>query len=284
VKWRSLEESAQENTTGTLRDSYSQRKELIEKYVPADIQAVHARVVEELKHSGIADRALKPGNAAPQFELQDRNGKLVRSSQLLETGPMVVCFFRGRWCPFCVGQVEAMNAILPQLREMGASLVGISPQTVHQNSLMADQHKLSFSLLSDTGNHLARQFGLVYLVPEYQREVYKRVFVNLPFVNGDASWELPIPATYIVWRERHNHEGHEGTRRKTAQTQTQQTQSQEAELQQKQTPKDQNPLVQSTVVGELQHVGSVIYASANPDYTDRPEPADILKRVAQLLS
>jgi peroxiredoxin len=274
VKWRSLEESAQENTTRTLREIYSQRKQLIEKYVPADIQAVHARVVEELKHSGIAERAVKPGDAAPQFELQDHNGKLVRSSQLLETGPLGVCFFRGRWCPFCIGQAEAMNAIVPQLRELGASLVGISPQTVHQNSLMADQHKLCFSLLSDAGNHIARQFGLVYRVPEYQQEVYKRVFVNLPFVNGDASWELPIPAAYIVWRERHNHEGHEGTRRKTPQRETQQAQ----------TPEEQASKMQSLASGHSQQPGTLIYASANPDYTDRPEPSDILKCVAQLLS
>ncbi|HEV2699869.1 MAG TPA: peroxiredoxin-like family protein [Terriglobales bacterium] len=279
MKWRSLEESAQENTTRTLREIYSQRKQLIEKYVPADIQAVHARVVEELKHSGVAERTLKRGDAAPQFELQDHNGKLLRSSQLLETGPLGVCFFRGRWCPFCIGQAEAMNAIVPQLRELGASLVGISPQTVHQNFLMADQHKLQFPLLSDAGNHVARQFGLVYRVPEYQREVYKRVFVNLPFVNGDASWELPIPAAYIVWRERHNHEGHEGTRRKTAQNQ--QTQ---VETQKRQTPTEQVPQTQSLATGHSQQPGTVIYAGANPDYTDRPEPSDILKCVAQLLS
>ena len=63
---------------------------------------------------------------------------------------------------------------------------------------MADQHKLQFALLSDKGNQVARQFGLVYQVPDYQKEIYRSAFVNLPFINGDESWELPMPATFII--------------------------------------------------------------------------------------
>ena len=207
----------------SLRETYAERKELIAKYVPAEIQAIHARVVEELKQSGITERALHSGDKAPSFELPDHNGKIVRSSELLATGRLVACFFRGRWCPFCVGQMEVMNAIYPKIKESGASLVAISPQTVQQSYFMEDQHKLRFPLLSDAGNKVAREFGLVYRVPEYQQEIYRRVFVNLPFVNGDDGWELPIPATFILGRN-----------------------------------------------------GTLLYASANPDYTDRPEPAEIV--------
>ena len=138
---------------------------------------------------------------SPSFELQDSDGTLVRSTDLLREGLLVVCFFRGRWCPFCVGQMEAMNAIVPQIKERGAQLIAISPQTVHQSYLMADQHRLRFPLLSDAENNVAKQFGLVYRVPEYQQEIYQRAFVNLPLVNGDASWELPIPATYVIDRD-----------------------------------------------------------------------------------
>jgi len=132
--------------------------------------------------------------------VQDHNGKQVNSAELLQAGPVVMCFFRGRWCPFCVAQLEAMNLILPQIQQAGASLVAISPQTVHQSFLMADQHQLRFRLLSDTSNAAARQFGLVYRVPDAQQALYRRTFVNLAFINGDASWELPIPATFIIDR------------------------------------------------------------------------------------
>jgi peroxiredoxin len=69
---------------------------------------------------------------------------------------------------------------------------------VKQSFFMADQHKLRFPLLSDAGNQVARQFGLVYRVPEDQQAILRRSFINLPLANGDESWELPIPATYIV--------------------------------------------------------------------------------------
>jgi peroxiredoxin len=204
MKWRSLDHSIPANEACPLRDTYAERKELIAKYVPADVQAVHARVVDELRQLGIVQRALKPGDAAPDFELTNHNGKPVRASELLDRGPLVICFFRGRWCPFCVGQMEAMNAVLPQLQELGTSIVAISPQTVHQSYLMADQHKLRFAMLSDAANQVARQFGLVYRVPDYQQEIYSRAFVNLPFINGEPSWELSIPATYIISADQSN--------------------------------------------------------------------------------
>jgi len=224
VKWRSLEESASLSETRSLREIYADRKELNEKYVPAEIRAVHSRVVAELKASGIAGRALKPGTAAPQFDLPDQNGKPARSADLLERGPLIVLFIRGRWCPFCVGQLEAMNAIVPQIQSLGASLVAISPQTIRQNLLMADQHKLCFPVLNDPANKFARQYGLIYQVPDYQREIYRRAFVNLPFLNGDETWELPISATYILGQN-----------------------------------------------------GVIVYASSDPDYTARPEPAEIVQ-------
>jgi len=226
MKWRSLDETSLAADTRSLREQFAERKELVAKYVPEEIQAIHARVIAELQQQGIAESALPAGAKAPAFELTDHNGKLVSSTELLTKGRVIICFFRGRWCPFCVGQLEAMNLVMPEIQAAGASLIAISPQTVQQSFFMADQHKLRFPLLSDVGNDVARQFGLVYRVPEFQQSVYRRAFINLPLANGDESWELPIPATYITERD-----------------------------------------------------GTVLYSSSNPDYTQRPEPQDILARV-----
>ena len=133
---------------------------------------------------------------APAFELKDHNGTPLSSTELLEKGRMVLC-----WCPFCVGQLEAMNLVLLQIEQARASLVAISPQTVQQSFFMVDQHKLRFPLLSDAGNQVARQFGLVYRGPDDQQASYRRSFINLPFANSDNSWELPIPATFIIDRD-----------------------------------------------------------------------------------
>lgn len=230
MKWRSLEESSPDIDIRPLREILAERKELIAKYVPAETQAVHARAVADLKRQCLAASILPVGAKVPEFQLQDHDGKSVTSSGLLAKGRLVLCFIRGRWCPFCVGQMEAMNLVLPEIEQAGATLAVASPQTVKQSFFMRDQHKLRFPLLSDAGNNVARQFGLTYRVPEEQQAIYLRAFVNLPFVNGDQSWELPIPAIYIVDGD-----------------------------------------------------GTVIYASANEDYTERPEPEDILRALGAIL-
>lgn len=201
MKWRSLDEANPVEDTRSLREQFAGRKELIAKYVLPETQAIHARAIAELNNQAIATSALSEGAEAPEFVLDDHNGKPAASAEFLNRGRLVICFFRGRWCPFCVGQLEAMNLILPQIQQAQSSLIAISPQTVQQSFFMADQHRLRFPLLSDPGNQVARRFGLVYRVPEYQQALYRRVFINLPFANGDQSWELPIPASYILERD-----------------------------------------------------------------------------------
>jgi peroxiredoxin len=201
MKWRSLEESAPGTNIRPLREIFAERKALIAQYVPQEVQAIHERVIAELREQGIPRRALAVSAKAPSFDLKDHNSRKVSSDELLARGRLIICFFRGRWCPFCVGQLEAMNRILPQIRDAGAQVIAISPETVQQSFFMADQHRLGFPLLHDAGNRAARQFGVVYRVPDYQQSLYRRAFINLPFINGDDSWELPIPAVYVVDRD-----------------------------------------------------------------------------------
>jgi len=224
MKWRSLDESSPGIDFRPLREILAERKEMIAKYVPPETKAVHAAAVAQLKSRHIAENVLSVGAKAPHFELQDHDGRIVKSSDLLSHGRLVIHFIRGRWCPFCVGQMEAMNLVVPLIESASASLVVISPQTVKQSYFMRDQHELRFPLLFDANNNVARQFRLTYRVPVAQEAIYRRAFVNLPFTNGDDSWELPIPATYIVDRD-----------------------------------------------------SAILWASANEDYTERPEPAEILK-------
>jgi len=164
--------------------------------------AVGERAVAELFASGIEDRILPVGAVAPEFELNDATGRQVRSEDLLALGPLVIKFFRGRWCPYCVTELEAWRDLYGRLREHDALLVAISPQTERQSDFMCGQHGLPFPVLSDPRNAVAEKFGLVYTIPEYHRVYYRSVLVNIPFVNGDDSWRLPIPATYVIAKDR----------------------------------------------------------------------------------
>src|SRR5258708_25794956 len=138
MKWRSLEESSPQTDIRPLREIFAERKELIAKYVATETQAINARAVDELKERNLAQNILPVGAKSPEFELQDHDGSILCSADLLANGRLVLCLIRGRWCPFCVGQMEAMNLVLPELERAGATLVAISPQTVKQSFFMHD--------------------------------------------------------------------------------------------------------------------------------------------------
>lgn len=160
--------------------------------------AVGERAVEELFATGIEQNILPVGAKAPEFALSDASGRIVKSSDLLALGPVILNFFRGRWCPYCVTELEAWRDLYPIVRDRGALLVSISPQTVRQSDFTQGQHEIPYPLLNDDGCKVSEQFGLVYTIPPYHQQHYRNVLVNLPFVNGDQSWKLIIPATYVL--------------------------------------------------------------------------------------
>jgi len=185
-----------------LQDQLDEITANTRQLVQAERLAVGERAVAELFASGIEDQILPVGATAPDFALNDATGRLVRSADMLALGPLVMKFFRGRWCSYCSTELEAWRDLYGTVREHEALMVAISPQTERQSDFMAGQHGLPFPVLSDPGCALAEQFGLVYTVPEYHRTYYQSILVNLPFINGEASWRLPLPATYVIARDR----------------------------------------------------------------------------------
>jgi len=183
---------------GHLQDQLDEITAQTRTLVQPERLAVGERAIGELFASRIEERILPVGATAPEFVLPDFSGKPVRSADLLALGPLVVNFFRGRWCPYCVTELEAWRDLYPGLRERGALVVGISPQTQRQSDFTASQHGIPFPLLVDAGGTVAEKFGLVWTAPEYLRRYYRGILLNVPFVNGDESWRLPLPATYVI--------------------------------------------------------------------------------------
>ncbi len=174
--------------------------------------AMTERAVHDLLFTGIEDQILPVGAMAPPFDLPDAtatslrnlspaNARFIRSSDLLAIGPLILLFFRGRWCPYCMTQLEAWQAAFPQVRERGALLVAISPQLPRQNDFTAQHHGLAYPLLSDAGCRIAEAFHVAYNLPEPLQEHYRSMMIHLPFIHGDQgsnTWRLPIPATFIL--------------------------------------------------------------------------------------
>jgi peroxiredoxin len=191
----------------SLQDQLDQITQNTRALVQPERLAVSEQAVSDLFATGIEDRVLPVGSLAPAFTLQDAStGKPVDSTDLLALGPLVINFFRGRWCPYCVTELETWRNLYPELRQRGALLVAISPQTTRQNNFTIEQYHLPFPLLADPGAEVAEKFGLAYKVPEPHRRYFQSILVNIPFNNAglsyhnatEASWRLPLPAVFVV--------------------------------------------------------------------------------------
>lgn len=166
--------------------------------VPAEVKARLDDDIAALVASGIGERAMKAGAQAPDFTLPDALGKQVALADLRAQGPVAVTFYHGEWCSYCNLTLRAYQAMLPQIKALGASLVAISPQTPDNSLTTVEKKELTFPVLSDVGNAVARQFGLVFALDEALRPLYLGMGNDLTQFNGDDSWELPMPGTFII--------------------------------------------------------------------------------------
>jgi len=182
----------------TLQANLKAITEGVRQQAPAEVFAAMEAANAKLEMSGIAGRALKAGDRIPDFDLPDATGKVVRSADLLAAGPLVISFYRGSWCPYCSLELKTLQQNLSEFRARGATLVAISPQTPDESLTTKEKNELAFPVLSDAGSKVARKFGLVFTLDETLKPIFKAFGIDLLAHNGVDTWELPIPATYVV--------------------------------------------------------------------------------------
>lgn len=169
--------------------------------VPPDVITKLGAEITALAGSSAGSDAPKVGGKAPDFALTDISGASFRLSDQLRKGPVAVVFYRGQWCPYCDLQLRSYQEIMPQVHDLGGQIIAISPQTVEASKATAADRKLSFPVAADPGNKVARQYGLVFKMSEGMQAILKGFQIDIPSMNGDASQELPVPATFVVGRD-----------------------------------------------------------------------------------
>lgn len=183
--------------TITLNDQLAKMKE---QFIAAKPLAAHQtlfRVIEEQMKSGLLT-GLPVGAKAKDFALTDALGHQVSLYEELSKGPVVLTFYRGGWCPFCNVQLRAYEKILPQIRELGAQLIAISPQSPDHTLTQQEKEQLSFHVLSDTHGMTAARYSLLFDVPDDMRQVLESFGLNLAEYNQTDRWILPVPATFMI--------------------------------------------------------------------------------------
>ena len=185
-------------TTTPLTDAIAQYKEQFRQKVADPIKTTMTTATQTLVDSGIADKTLQEGETLPAIRLPNATGQTIDISDLLKSGPVVISFYRGGWCPYCNLELKALQNKLPEIKALGAQLVAISPETPDSSLSTTEKNELDFEVLSDAGNQVAKTLGLVFTLPEELRPIYRQFGIDLPAYNGDATFELPIPATYVI--------------------------------------------------------------------------------------
>lgn len=172
-----------------------------EARVGQDIARLIAGDIEDLRRSGILDRAAKAADAFPAAPgLRDAEGAPFDLGAVFARGPAVVTFYRGGWCPYCNLELRAFQARLPEIRAAGAELVAISFEQPDHIRDTAMKNDLVYPVLTDTGGALASALGIRFTLSDTVRPFYEKAGHALPDRNGDGSWALPMPATYVVGR------------------------------------------------------------------------------------
>ena len=166
--------------------------------VPANILNLMDVTTEKLIAEQLSKHALKVGDKFPAFELPDSKGKQISSTELLAQGPLVLSFYRGGWCPYCNLELRALNNMQQAFADQNAQLIAVSPQLPDESLSTQQQNELAYTVLSDVSNSLSKNCGLVFTLDERLIPVYDQLGLDIPKANGDDSYELPLPATYVI--------------------------------------------------------------------------------------
>jgi peroxiredoxin len=170
--------------------------------VPPELMAELERSIEQVRDSGIEQRALGEGDLAPPFTLPNAEGRPVALKDLLRRGPLIISFYRGIWCPYCNLELRAYQRILGEIRAAGGDFIAISPQTPDNSLKMAETNAIQFEVLSDHGNGVAAEFGIAYPAPDAVRRTTAMLGVDIDSINGVQDSQLPVSATYVIDADR----------------------------------------------------------------------------------
>ena len=182
----------------SLTDTLAKQQADSKAKLPQEVRDTMSTATADLAASGILNTAIATGVTAPDFTLPNATGADIQLSQLLTNGPVVLSFYRGKWCPYCNLELRALQQALPEITAAGATLIAVSPQTPDNSLSTVEKNELTFEVLSDVNNGIARNYGLVFQLPESLRPIYTSFGIDLPAHNGDETFELPIAATYVI--------------------------------------------------------------------------------------
>jgi len=187
----------------TIHEQSEQLKAAAAERLPSDVAETFDRSIQDLLDQGIPAGTLQVGDTLESFSLTDATGAPVTLDELVDSGPAVIVFYRGGWCPYCNLALRTyQRELLPELGAFGARLVAISPQSPDQSLSTVEKAELDFTVLSDPGNRVAHRVGIVFQQADEVLEAQRKLGLDLAQVNAEGSTQLPRPSVLIVDKDR----------------------------------------------------------------------------------
>lgn len=183
--------------SNSLTSKLEERKAAFASKASEHKKRAYSQGIDEVKMSGITASAKQVGDIAPNFSLTNARSESVSLSDCLKKGSVVLTWYRGGWCPYCNMTLHALQQELPNFQEHGAQLIALTPELPDNSLTTQEKNELTFEVLSDMGNQVARDYGIVFKLNDEVAGMYNAAFA-LNDHNGDQSNELPLAATYLI--------------------------------------------------------------------------------------
>lgn len=183
----------------TLESQLKERREAAASARSVEAKRYMQEGVDKLRQSNQHERALSlKGSRVPHLVFTLEDGTVRNIASYYEKAPVILLFYRGGWCPYCMLELQAYQKILPEIQKQGATLIAIAPDTYKEIAKTKRKYNLDYLIISDKDNMLAKRMGIAFKVDEQTQEIYKGFGINLADSQGNNANELPMPGTYVI--------------------------------------------------------------------------------------
>jgi len=183
----------------TFKEQLDARAASTRKKIAAKKSEIIDNATYALIQSNITKKTLKIGDSVNDLTLSNATNKPITLYNSLKNNRVVLSFYRGGWCPYCNMELRALQNILPEIEANNAELIAISPELPNASLTTSEKNELSFQVLSDVDNKIAKEFGLVFKMPNELQNLYNNEFnIQVDKHNGNKDFELPLAATYVI--------------------------------------------------------------------------------------
>ncbi|MCC9074440.1 AhpC/TSA family protein [Flavobacterium sp. F-65] len=170
----------------------------LSQQIPQEVSEVFEKSINDLKTQNIENKSIQIGDILTPFSLPNTKNQLIHSKDVLKKGKMILAFYRGSWCPYCNLELRALQNNIAKITDNNVSLLAVSPQSPDHSMALTEKHQLTFEVLTDENNKLAKQLGISFKLQEFAIPTYQAIGINLEDFNQDDENTLPVPAVFVV--------------------------------------------------------------------------------------